>query len=139
MDTIAKPQERHESFIDPVAALNAPEIQELAQLAVTKFRERSRHYETECLMPEENLKELFDRGWLTASLSKKFGGKGTNLETDDPATYLQAIRVVARGCGSTAHCMQLNNHTNWMLEAIATEDQKERFLKPQFKKPLLVT
>ena len=139
MDSTVQPQERRESFIDPVAALNAPEMKELADLAITKFRERSRRYESECLMPEENLKELFERGWLTASLSKEFGGKGSNLETDDPATYLQAIRVVARGCGSTAHCMQLNNHTNWMLEAIGTEDQKERFLKPQFKKPLMVT
>ncbi len=139
MDTIANPQERKSSFVDPVEALNRPEMKELGDLAVTKFRQRSQHYETECLMPEENLKELFERGWLTATLSKAMGGKGTNLETDDPASYLQAIRMVARGCGSTAHCMQLNGHTNWMIEAIGTEDQKERFLKPQFERPLLVT
>ncbi len=139
MNSVTKPQERRESFIDPVDALNSPEIKELAQLAVTKFRARSQHYEENCLMPEENLKELTARGWLTASLSKKMGGKGTNLETDDPATYLQAIRVTARGCGSTAHCLQLNNHTNWMIESIGTEDQKERFLKPQLTKTLLVT
>jgi alkylation response protein AidB-like acyl-CoA dehydrogenase len=139
VNAVIKPQERNESFIDPIQALNAPEMKELAQLAVTKFRARSQRYESECLMPEENLRELFEGGWLTASISKKMGGKGSNLETDDPATYLQAIRVVARGCGSTAHCMQLNNHTNWMLEAIGTEDQKVRFLKPQFERPLLVT
>jgi alkylation response protein AidB-like acyl-CoA dehydrogenase len=139
VNAVVTPQERHENFVDPVQALNAPEMQELAELAVTQFRQRSQHYEANCLMPEENLKELSERGWLTASLSKAMGGKGSNLETDDPATYLQAVRVVARGCGSTAHCLQLNNHTNWMLESIATEDQKARFLKPQFGRPLLVT
>lgn len=139
MDTIANPQERNTGFIDPVEALNRPEMKELSELATTKFRARSRHYETECLMPAENLRELCERGWLTASLSKAIGGKGSNLDTDDPATYLQGIRMIARGCGSTAHCMQLNNHTNWMIETIGTEDQKERFLKPQLKKPLLVT
>jgi hypothetical protein len=51
MNVATKPQERRENFIDPVDALNSPEIQELAQLAVTKFRARSQHYEENCLMP----------------------------------------------------------------------------------------
>jgi len=97
VNSVSKPQERNGAFIDPVQALNAPDMQELAQLAVTKFRERSRHYEENCLMPEQNLQELFERGWLTATLSKEIGGKGSNLDTDDPASFLQAIRVVARG------------------------------------------
>ena len=132
-------EDRTGAFVDPVDALNSPEIQELAQLSVTKFRERSMHYEPSCTMPEENIRELFDRGWLTATVSKRLGGKGSNLDTDDPASYLQAIRVTARGCGSTAHCLQVNNHNNWTLDVLGTPDQHERYIKPQMENPVLVT
>lgn len=138
--TYSTPAEgRAASFIDPVDALNAPAMQELAELSVTRFRERGIRYEPACAMPEENIRELFERGWLTATVSKGLGGKGSNLDTDDPASYLQAIRVTARGCGSTAHCLQVNNHNNWMLEQIGTPDQHARYLKPQTERPVMVT
>ncbi|SLN72649.1 acyl-CoA dehydrogenase family protein [Oceanibacterium hippocampi] len=132
-------ENRGGSFIDPVDALNAPEIQELGELAVTKFRERSILYDPECKMPEANIQDLFERGWLTATISKKWGGKGSNLDTDDPASYLQAIRMTARGCGSTAHCLQANIHNNWILDVLGTDDQHERYIKPQMEKPVMVT
>lgn len=127
------------TFKDPVEALASPEIRELAELAVTRFRERSIEYDPFCKMPEANIHELFERGWLTATISREMGGKGSNLLTDDPATYLQAIRVTARGCGSTAHCLQVCHHNNWTLEALATPDQKERYIKPQMQRPVLIT
>jgi alkylation response protein AidB-like acyl-CoA dehydrogenase len=127
------------AFKDPVEALASPEVQELAELAVTRFRARSIEYDPPCKMPEANIHELFERGWLTATVSREMGGKGSNLLTDDPATYLQAIRVTARGCGSTAHCLQVCHHNNWTLEALATPDQKARYIKPQMQRPVLVT
>jgi alkylation response protein AidB-like acyl-CoA dehydrogenase len=126
-------------FLDPVDALNSPEIQELAKLAVSRFRERSRDYEADRSMPEENIKELFERGWLTATVARDIGGRGSNLTTDDPASYLQAIRVTGRGCGSTAHCLQVNNHNNWVLDVVGSADQRQRYIKPQMTRPLLVT
>ncbi len=117
-------------MIDPQAALDSPEIKQLAELAVTKFRERAPRYDRDCLMPEENLDDLFRGGWLTCTVSKKSGGKGSNLDSDDPGTYLQAIRVVARGCSSTAHCMQVNNHTAWILDAVGTEAQRKKYVAP---------
>jgi alkylation response protein AidB-like acyl-CoA dehydrogenase len=127
------------SFRDPVEALNAPEMQELAELAVTKFRARAIEYDPPCRMPEENIRELHERGWMTATVSRKRGGRGSNLDSDDPASYLQAIRMVARGCGSTAHCLQVNNHNNWMLDVVGTSDQRDRYLKPQIERPVLIT
>lgn len=126
-------------FLDPLDALKAPAMQELADLAVTRFRERSRHYEPDCVMPEENIRDLFERGWLTATVSRRSGGRGSNLDTDDPASYLQAIRVTARGCGSTAHCLQVNNHNNWMIDVIGNDDQRARYIAPQLERPVMVT
>ncbi|WP_373089372.1 acyl-CoA dehydrogenase family protein [Sneathiella sp.] len=124
-------------MIDPVEALNSKAIKELHEISVQEFRPRGRKYDENADMPVENIQTLHDLGWLTMTLPKEMGGKGSNLDTDDPATYLQAIRVVARGCSGTAHCLQVHNHTAWALNDLGTEDQKERYIQPMFDRPFL--
>jgi alkylation response protein AidB-like acyl-CoA dehydrogenase len=125
-------------MIDPQEALESNEIQELAELAITKFRPRGRAYDAKSVLPKENIRELFERGWLTTTLPKEIGGKGSNLDSqDDPSTYLQALRMIARGCSGTAHCYQVHNHTAWAVNELGTDDQRERYVKPMFEKPFL--
>lgn len=124
-------------MIDPVEALNSKEIKELHEIAVEEFRPRGRKYDVNADMPVENIQTLFEKGWLTTTLPKEMGGKGSNLDTDDPSTYLQMIRVIARGCSGTAHCCQVQNHTAWAVADIGTPDQIERYIKPMFEKPFL--
>lgn len=126
-------------FIDPEVSLRSDKIQALAEKAVTTFRARAPEYDPICAMPTKNIEDLFAGGWLTCAVTKETGGMGSNLDTDDPATYLQAIRVTARGCGSTAHCLQVNNHTAWIVDAIGTDYQKEKFVKPGLKRPYLAS
>lgn len=121
------------------AALETAEMKELADLAINQFRPRGRRYDENCSMPVENIQALFERGWLATTLPKSVGGKGSNLETDDPATYLQALRLIARGCSGTAHCYQVHNHAAWVLNNLATDVQRERFLQPILKRPFLGT
>ncbi len=123
--------------IDPERPLHTDEMKALRQLAVTKFRERGRAYDVDCDMPLENIQELHEGGWLRNTLSRERGGRGSNLDTDDPATYLQAQRVIAQGCAGTAHCVQVTNHTAWCLEVLGTEDQKTRYLDPMLERPFL--
>jgi len=123
--------------IDPVEALESKEIKELHEVAIQEFRPRGRGYDVNADMPLENLEYLQEKGWLTATLPKEMGGKGSNLLTDDPSTYLQALRVLARGCSGTAHCYQLQIHTAWGIQALGTEDQVERYVKPMFDRMFL--
>lgn len=37
-------------------------------------------------MPKENLDQLFAGGWLTCTVAKQRGGKGSNLDNEDPTT-----------------------------------------------------
>lgn len=122
---------------DPAAVLETEDMKALRQLAITKFRARGRGYDEDCSMPVENINELHEGGWLMTTVSPELGGKGSNLETDDPATYLQAQRTIAQGCAGTAHCYQVTNHTAWCLEKAGTPRQKEKFLAPMRKKPFL--
>jgi len=126
-------------FIDPEVALKSDKIQALAEKSTTVFRSRAPEYDRDAIMPTQNIDDLFKAGFLTCAVSKETGGMGSNLDTDDPATYLQAIRVTARGCSSTAHCLQVNNHTAWILDAMGTDYQKEKFVKPGLKRPMLAS
>lgn len=124
-------------LFNPEAALDTPEMRELGRLAIEEFRPRGRKYDENCDIPVENIKALHARGWLSTTISKGLGGKGSNLDSDDKATYLQALRTIARGCPGTAHCYQVHNHTMWIMEKLATPRQIDKFVKPTMKEGLL--
>ena len=122
---------------DPEAALRTPELRELERLAIEEFRPRGRGYDAQCDIPADNIRALHERGWLATTVSPALGGKGSNLDAADKSTYLQALRVIARGCPSTAHCYQVHNHTIWIVEKLGTPAQIEKLLKPTLNKGLL--
>ncbi len=118
---------------DAHAVLQTSLLQELNQHVLTKFRERERAYHDAAAMPMENLQELWERGLLTATVKREHGGLGSNVMSEDPATFLQAMRTVARGSPGTAHCMQVQNHVAWAIDEIGTDKQRELFLAPMMK------
>ena len=122
---------------DAHAVLGTSLLQELNQHVVTTFREREPAYHEAAAMPMENLKDLYDRGLLTATVRREHGGLGSNVMSDDPATFLQAVRTVARGSPGTAHCLQVQNHVAWAIDEIGTPQQREMFLAPMMKKMTL--
>jgi alkylation response protein AidB-like acyl-CoA dehydrogenase len=122
---------------DAHAVLGTSLLQELNQLVVTTFREREPAYHEAAAMPMDNLKDLYDRGLLTATVRREHGGLGSNVMSEDPATFLQAVRTVARGSPGTAHCLQVQNHVAWAIDEIGTPEQREMFLAPMMKKMTL--
>lgn len=109
-------------------------LDELDRHAQEVFAPRERDYHEHVKMPYENLRELFDRRLLTATVSRESGGLGSNVMSGEPATFLNAVRTVARVSPGTAHCMQVQNHVAWTLDELGTPSQKERFLKPMTQK-----
>ena len=125
-------------MLDPVDALNTDEMRALNNMAIENFVPRGRDYDARSVMPKENIQDLHKGGWLTATLPKSMGGKGSNVDSDeDPSTFLQGLRMIARGCPGTAHCYQVTNHTAWAVNDLGTPEQKERFLAPMFERPFL--
>lgn len=119
---------------DAHAVLQTSLLQELNQVVLTQFREREAAYHEAAAMPMENLQALWERGLLTATVKREHGGLGSNVMSDDPATFLQAMRTVARGSPGTAHCMQVQNHVAWAIDEIGTDKQRELFLAPMMKR-----
>ena len=136
-ETRADPSRAPSGAADPDAVLGSIELQSLARMAVEEFRPRGRGYDADAELPVENLRALHRDGWLATTVSRSLGGKGSNLDAADKATYLQALRMIARGCPGTAHCYQVHNHTIWIMEALGTQRQIDQFLKPTLDKGLL--
>ena len=112
------------------AVLATPLLTELNEHARSVFRGREQAYHDACAMPFDNLEDLYRRGLLTATVKREHGGLGSNVTSDDPATFLQAVRTVARASPGTAHCMQVQNHVAWAIDEIGTARQRELFVAP---------
>ena len=121
-------------MFDSHAVMETPRMKELNEWTKLHFRKREASYHDDAIMPNENLNDLFDRGFLTATVKKDHGGLGSNVMSDDPATFLQAVRTVARSSPGTAHCMQVQNHVAWAIDEIGTDSQREKFLVPMLNR-----
>ena len=127
-------------MLDPIDALKTDKMRDLERMAVENFRPRGRDYDARSVMPMENIRELHEAGWLRATLPESFAGMNSNVDSDeDPATFLQGLRMIARGCPGTAHCYQVTNHCGWAIHALGTPEQHDLFLKPMLEKPHLGT
>ncbi len=115
---------------DARTVLSTPLLQELNDHVLPRFRARERALHDACGMPFENLQDLFERGLLTATVKREHGGLGSNVMSDDPATFLQGIRTVARASPGTAHCMQVQNHVAWAIDEMGTDKQRKMFVEP---------
>jgi methoxymalonate biosynthesis protein len=102
----------------------------LRRLAQEHFAPREKDLHERAALPFENLLALHEGGWLRLTLPEALGGSNSHLGTDDPFTYLQAIRTVARVSPGTAHCMQVHNHAIWTVWETGTPEQHDRFLRP---------
>ena len=115
-------------FIDPVDSLLESRIVELEEIARNKFLPKRKYYHDNHLMPYDNIDAISSAGLLNAMLPEKYNGINSNLFSNDPATYLQAIRVIARSCSSTAHMFQVHNHSSYIINQIGSEYQRDTFL-----------
>lgn len=105
-------------------------IPDLHRLAVTEFRANGARHDRDGTLPLDNLRALYDRGLLHATLSRAHGGLDGSLLGRDPGLFLQLLRTICHGDASTGHCFQVHNHAFWTLEALATPEQVERFVRP---------
>lgn len=119
--------------LDAEQAAQTPRMRELRKIVIEEFRPTGRECGKTWQMPIANFERLHALGWLKAAVSEALGGWGSTLDDADKATYVQAIRTLAYGCPSTAHCFQVHMHATWIIEKIGTPEQIERFLKPALR------
>jgi len=86
----------------------------------------------------EDFEDLFREGWLLANLDKKRGGLGYGLHGDDPLSFFLIDEHLAYGNPSTAHCFQVHNNALMMIDAMANDEQIQRWVEPTVKRGALI-
>ena len=70
-----------------------------------------------------NLKQLAELGFMGLNVKSEYGGSDAGV-----VAFSLAITEVARVCASTAVTMSVTNMVGEVIQAIASEEQKQRYL-----------
>ena len=70
-----------------------------------------------------NLKKLAELGFMGLNVSSDFGGSDAGV-----VSFSVAITEIARACASTAVTMSVTNMVSEVIQAVANEEQKQRYL-----------
>src|SRR5215468_463203 len=91
-------------------------------LAREKIAPRAAMYDREGRNPVESWADLQREGFLACAVPQAYGGMGLDM-----ATYIGVIRVMARGCASTAMTLHMHSTVMRFIDALGTEAQKRRY------------
>lgn len=113
-------------------------IDRVSRLVHERIAPRATEYDQSFEAPVEDLRDLHREGWLLANLDKRRGGLGYGLHGDDPLSFFLIDEHLAYGNPSTAHCFQVHNNALMMIDAMATDEQIQRWLEPTIKSGALI-
>ena len=99
------------------------EILDRVKKVTPKLAERAKEVDENSRFPIENYKDLHEAGLIAIAVSKDWGGAGA-----DPVTYHLAALEIAKACGSTGLTYNMHSTVLTLIEALATEEQKKRYL-----------
>ena len=109
-------------------------IERVNALVKERIAPRAAQYDAEFAMPVEDIQDLQREGWLLANLDKKRGGLGFGLYGDDPLSFFLIDEHLAYGNPSTAHCFQVHNNALMMIDAMASDEQIQKWIEPTVKR-----
>jgi alkylation response protein AidB-like acyl-CoA dehydrogenase len=115
--------ERQRDWLDRAAALRE---QQLAPQA--------RRIDAQAAFPHENLAAIREAGLFFVGVPEELGGAGA----DAVGTAL-VCEELARGCASTAMAFAMHVNSWWPWAALATPEQRRRYLEPGVERGLLAT
>lgn len=111
---------------------------EVGTLARENFSSRASEHDRAASTPVENLKDLFDHGYLSLTISEDLGGGGSGVMGQDPLLYLLAIEQTATACMSTAQCLHIHCHGCHYVDQVCTTEQRRNILTPVMERGALL-
>jgi alkylation response protein AidB-like acyl-CoA dehydrogenase len=113
-------------------------IERVNHLVKEHIAPRAAHYDAAFEAPVEDIRDLYEQGWLLANLAKRRGGLGFGLYGDDPLAFFLIDEHLAYGNPSTAHCFQVHNNSLMMIDAMASDAQVAKWIEPTVKRGALI-
>src|SRR5262245_65705662 len=103
-------------------AVQAEIAARLDKLTRERTGPRAAEYDAAAQNPVESWRDLWREGFLGAAIPATHGGLGLDM-----ATYIAAIRTIARGCASTAMTVHMHSTVLRFIDAVGTAEQKRRY------------
>lgn len=97
-------------------------VARLDRLTRERIGPRAAEYDAAAQNPVESWRDLWREGFLGAAIPAAYGGLGLDM-----ATYIAAIRTIARGCASTAMTVHMHSTVLRFIDALGSEAQKRRY------------
>lgn len=97
-------------------------VARLDRLTRERIGPRAAEYDAAAQNPVESWRDLQREGFLGAAIPAAYGGLGLDM-----ATYIAAIRTIARGCASTAMTVHMHSTVLRFIDALGSETQKRRY------------
>ena len=94
-------------------------------LAENQLRPNADTLDESATFPKDNFNALAQSGLLGLRIPKDLGGMGA-----DVLTSVLVIERLSRACGSTGMCFKMHCESTEPIWRMATDDQKDRFVKP---------
>jgi alkylation response protein AidB-like acyl-CoA dehydrogenase len=94
----------------------------LDRLTRERIGPRAAEYDAAASNPTDSWRDLWREGFLGAAIPAAHGGLGLDM-----ATYIAAIRTIARGCASTAMTVHMHSTVLRFIDALGSEAQKRRY------------
>jgi alkylation response protein AidB-like acyl-CoA dehydrogenase len=113
-------------------------IDRVNRLVRERIAPRATQYDLSFEAPVEDIQDLHREGWLLANLDKRRGGLGYGLHGDDPLSFFLIDEHLAYGNPSTAHCFQVHNNALMMIDAMAGNEQVQKWIEPTIKRGALI-
>ena len=92
-----------------------------ARLARERLAPRAARYDLDAANPVESWRDLHAEGLVAAAVPAAHGGLGLDMPT-----YVEVIRALAQGCGSTAMTLHMHSTVMRFIAALGTEAQQRR-------------
>jgi len=108
-----------------MAALDAERqrvVERAARLTRDRIAPRAARYDREAVNPVESWRDLWEAGYLAATIPAAYGGLGVDMPT-----YVEILRVIAQGCPSTAMTLHMHATVMRFIDALASDAQKRRY------------
>ena len=94
------------------------------------FRYRAAQYDAGTQSLIANILDFQRAGLLNLTIRAEHGGQDSGALGSDPLLYLLAVEETARHCPGTAQRVHIHYHATHFLDRLATEAQREKFLRP---------
>jgi alkylation response protein AidB-like acyl-CoA dehydrogenase len=107
-----------ESARTPLAGI----VERAARLTRDRIAPRAARYDREAVNPVESWRDLWEAGYLGATIPAAYGGLGVDMPT-----YVEILRVVGQGCPSTAMTLHMHATVMRFIDALASDAQKRRY------------